>query len=354
MTKSSFPVLLCLLLAAFSLSAGPEISLFKPEESKKIVVHNRVLAKVNDKSITVYDLMKKMDMLFYKQFPEYTGSVQARYQFYNANWKSILRDLMDKELIMADAEEVKMQVSNGDVRQEMEEMFGPNIITNLDQVGLTYDEAWKMVHSEIVIKRMLYSRANMKAMKKVTPIVIRDAYTVFAQENQRPETWNYAIINIRDPDPLKGAEAAHQAHQLLVAEHVAPKDLGERLSKLASVASTTKVNLSEDYSHTSEEMAENSKKILTQLQAGEFSDPQPQKSRTDGTTVYRIFYLQQKNPAGAPPFNEVSKNLNDKLIDEESSKEIDQYIGRLRKHFDVQGGDLELLKKENFQPFVLQ
>lgn len=336
------------LIAAALPAATPDVSFFKQEE-KKIVIHNRVLAKVNDKSITVYDLMKKMDLLFYRQFPEYTHSVQARFHFYNANWKAVLRDLMDKELIMADAEEVKMQVSNGDVRQEMEEMFGPNIITNLDQVGLTFEEAWKMVHADIVIKRMLYTRANMKAIKQVTPLTIRDAYTNYAKENQKPETWGYSIINVRDPDPAKGAEAAQRAYQLLAVEHLPTKELAEKLKD-----TDTKIAVSEEYKHTAEEMAEHSKKVLATLKVGEFSTPQPSKSRTDGTTVYRIFYLQDKVEAGAPPFNKVSNELKDKLIDEASNKEIDQYIARLRKHFDVQGGDLELLKKENFQPFVLQ
>lgn len=352
--KKTFFLLPFVLLVMTSLVAGPELSFFKPEDNKKILIQNRVLAKVNDKSLTVYDVMKKMDMLFYKQFPEYTGSVMARYQFYNANWKAILRDLIDKELILADADEVKMQVSNGDVRQEMEEMFGPNIITNLDQVGLTFEEAWKMVHSDIVIKRMLYTRANVKAIKQVTPIVIKDAYANFAKENHKPATWTYAIINIRDPDSEKGAEAAHQAHQLLVSDHLDPKDLNEKLNQIASIASTTKVNISEDYNHSADEMAENSKKILEHLQAGQFSEPQPQKSRTDGSMVYRIFYLKKQIAEGAPPFSEVSNSLKDKLVDEASSKEIDQYIARLRKHFDVQGGDLEALKKENFQPFILQ
>jgi|GEM_PF-326748 len=349
-------ILLPFLLLSFNaLPAAPkEISLFKPEDERKIVIHNRVLATVNDKSVTVYDLMKKMDLLFYRQFPQYTSSAAARYQFYNANWKAVLRDLIDKELIMADAEEVKMQVSNGDVRQEMETMFGPNIITNLDQVGLTFEEAWKMVHADIVIKRMLFSRANAKALKQITPIVIRDAYSNFAKENHRPETWNYAIITIRDPDQAKGAEAANQAHQLLISEKIPLNELSERLGKLTSIAPTTKINLSEPYSHTQEEMAESSRKILAELQAGQFSAPQSQTSRADGTTVYRIFFLQEKIAAGAPPFSQVSNNLKDKLVDEASNKEIDQYIARLRKHFDVQGGDLEALKKENFQPFELQ
>ncbi len=48
---------------------------------------------------------EKMDMLFLRRFPEYTKSKVARYQFYMANWKAILNELIEKELILADAQE---------------------------------------------------------------------------------------------------------------------------------------------------------------------------------------------------------------------------------------------------------
>src|SRR5205085_3839907 len=101
--------------------------LYAPEDDKRIIVNNRILAKVNGKALSVYDIMKKMDLLFYRAFPEYTSSTVARFQFYEMNWQAVLRDLIDKELIIADADENKVEVSSGDVRQEMETLFGPNI-----------------------------------------------------------------------------------------------------------------------------------------------------------------------------------------------------------------------------------
>src|SRR5262249_17801417 len=146
------------------------------EDKAHIVVNNRILARINEKAISVVDLMKKLDVLFYREFPQYTSSKVARYQFYQANWKNVLQELIDKELILADAEENKLPISSGDVRQEMEQLFGPNIIANLDKVGLSFDDAWKIVQGDITIRRMMYMRVNAKAMRQVTPQDVWAAY----------------------------------------------------------------------------------------------------------------------------------------------------------------------------------
>ena len=353
MKNPLFFILFCFTLFFSEKVVAAETLLYTPDEQKKIVVNNRILAKINGKSVSVYDVMKKMDMLFYRQFPEYTSSTVARYQFYSANWEHVLQDLVDKELIMADAEEAKMQVSKGDVRQEMESMFGPSIILNLDKAGLSYDEAWKMVQSDIIIKRMLFSRANAKALKKITPQVIKQAYEEYAKANIQPDRLVYTVISIRDKNKQKGAEAANQAYQLITNEKIALQDLTVKLSSLSSVAKSSKVTVSEEFRHAFPELSESYKNALSPLKPNESSQPIAQKSRTDGSTVYRIFYLKAKEAGGAPPFNEVANTLKDKLLDEEASLQIDLYLNKLRKHFDVQGGQVEELKKEAFEPFAL-
>ena len=45
-----------------------------------------------------------------------------------SNWQHFLREMVDKELIVADAKENKMQLSHGDIREELEKNFGLNII----------------------------------------------------------------------------------------------------------------------------------------------------------------------------------------------------------------------------------
>ena len=109
--KHKYLFLICLiyLLPVFAASNKPEPFLFGGN-SAQIIINNRVLARVNGKPISVIDVMKKMDMIFLRQYPEYAEVPQARFQFYELSWKHVLEDLIDKELILADAEEAKMQV----------------------------------------------------------------------------------------------------------------------------------------------------------------------------------------------------------------------------------------------------
>lgn len=348
--KKIINIFVCMLTAASSLLIAQESILRGPEDNMRVIVNNRILAKVNGKAISVFDVMKKMDMLFYRQFPEYTSSNQARFQFYIMNWKRVLQDLIDKELIMADADESKMKVSSGDVRQEMEHLFGPNIHASLDKAGIGFEEAYKMIHSDIVLKRMLYLRANLKALKQVTPQVIRNAYEEYAKTNVRPAAWTYAIISIRDQDPTKGAEAAHQAHKLLTQEGQPLPSLKKRMGRLASVSSSTNINISEEVTQDEKEILPLNKEILSKLTPGTYSEPIMQKSRQDGSKVFRIFYLVNNTPESVAPFDEVANELKNDLLDKASGNETQLYLKRLHKHFDVQES---LETDEDFKPFAL-
>src|SRR6202035_4022048 len=96
LTMKKYSLFISALLTLAMPTQGSCDSLFFGQEAQ-ILVNNRILAKVNGKAISVIDLMKKLDMLFYRQFPEYTSSMQARFQFYQANWKHVFQELLDKE-----------------------------------------------------------------------------------------------------------------------------------------------------------------------------------------------------------------------------------------------------------------
>ena len=67
-------VILSLILVGCSLSAQQPAFMFNQEDKLELVVNNQILAKVNGKPISVIDIMKKMDLLFYRRFPQYTSS----------------------------------------------------------------------------------------------------------------------------------------------------------------------------------------------------------------------------------------------------------------------------------------
>jgi hypothetical protein len=337
-----------------SLEAKGDSLMLVKEESGQIVVNNKIVAKVNGKAISVMDLMKKLDVLFYRQFPQYASSVPARYQFYMANWKYILQDIVDKELILADAEENKFEVSSGDVREEMEALFGPNIITNLDKIGMTFDQAYKEILGDITIRRMVFVRVNAKAMRQVTPKDILAAYEEFAKENMRTDEWNYSVITVRDPDPTKGAIAANEIHHLLVEQNIPLEELQEKFKENPTIPSTATVNISKEMSHNEKEISESYKDILSPMKEQTFSHPIPQKSRADKGTVFRIFFLRKMTPGGPVLFSEVENKIKDKLIEDSSNIETDLYLKKLRKHFDVQDDQLKQMISDDFQPFSLK
>lgn len=345
-----------MIAASFTAEAKNETLLGGQEESAKIVINNKILAKVNDKAISTIDVMKKMDMLFYKQFPQYVSSLGARNQYYQVNWKDTLEEMIDKELVLADAAESKIEISSGDVRQEMETYFGPNIITNLDKVGLTFEEAAKMIQDELTIRRMLNMRVHAKAIRLVTPSQVRQVYESYAQDprNIKAPSWKYQVISIRGSKDGASGTAADKAYRLLTQEGTDPKLLTEELEKLGLLKDETKVSVSEVFTHTDQEISASYKEALLTMAPKTYSQPIAQKSKVGQSNVYRIFYLEEKKAGGVPAFSEIESQLKDALISEAISKESDAYIQRLRKHYHINESDLKALVPADYQPFTLK
>ncbi len=341
-------------------AVGGDPFLFGREDAPHILVNNRILATANGKPISVIDVMKKMDMLFYKQYPQYTSNAMARFQFYKMHWKDVLEDLIDKELIIADAEENKLDITHGDIRKEMELVFGPNIIMNLDKAGITFDEAWQMVKDDLTIRRMVGYKAQLKAFKRITPLVVRNAYDEFAAKNVHPEEWHYQVISIRDQDSVVGAEAANAAHQYLVHKQGSLEDLSATLAKRTSLTTnkpfgeTAKITVSELYKHNEKEMSPAYKEALASLEPNSYSKAISQKSRSDKSTVFRIFLLLDHLQAGAPPFQKVDNTLKQQLLNSAMDEETTAYLKTLREHYHVHESGLQELLANGFEPFVLK
>ena len=329
-------------------SAAPS-SMFL-SQPKHIFVNNRILAKVNGQPISVIDVMKQMDMFFYRQFPQYANSVDARYQFYDMSWKKVLEDLIDKELIKADAKEVQLPITHGEVRQEIENIFGPNIIANLDKAGLTYEEAFDLTKEDILFKKMMMARVNSIVLRSVTPQMVVEHYKTWAEKNAKPEKWTYQVISVRGEGEETSQAIANTVHFLV-------QDKEVELSQLKGLLNPDEYELcsiSDEYSLSPNEISESYREILATLKPDTYSEPIAQKSRASKSKVYRIFYLKEIEQGGAPPFYEVQNRLRDQIIDKEMASEQTKYLNRLRKHFKVHIDDVLSSIPDDFKPFSLK
>ena len=65
-----------------------------------------------------------------------------------------MMEMIDGELILADAADKEIKLTDGEVREEIERRFGPSVSVTLDKIGLTQEEAWRLVKNEMIVQRM--------------------------------------------------------------------------------------------------------------------------------------------------------------------------------------------------------
>lgn len=327
------------LLSILTLSAAP----FSSEP--KIAVQNAILAKVNGKTISVIDVKKKMDMIFHQHYPQLAESSGTRIQFYESSWRRVLMDLIDNELMLADAEEKEVKVTDGDIREVMEERFGPNIMQTLDKIGLTYEEAWKLIKNEITVQRMSWWFVHSKAASSVTPQDIRQAYRLYLQDHPGYTEWTYKVISIRADQP-KNVDI-EKIYQTLIETHKAPDENALKTLAVPGV----EISLSKEFATKTEDLSEIHKAALAPLSPNTYSKPSLQKSRSETKTVYRIFYLIDKHEFPAPSFEALSLKLREDLTQKAALQESQEYLEKLRKRY---GFEERKTIPEDLHPFSLQ
>lgn len=337
-----------LLFATSALFA--EINLFQSPEEPKISVQNSLLAKVNGNTISVLDVMKKMDMVMHQHYPQYVQSPQARLQFYSTNWRPVFMEMIDNELMLSDAEDKEVKLSDGEIREELESRFGPNVTHTLEKMGLTYEDAWKLIKNDLIVRRMMWFFVHAKAVQSITPQAIRDAYHHHITLNPPYQEWVYRVISIRsDEDP---SIRAQEVYQLLLEQGQSPESVS--LKEWEQAHPTSKVQISAEYTAKDDELSESHRRALTSLTLGTYSQPITQTSRIDNQTVSRIFYLAQKNDHPTPSFETLSSQIKNELIQKAVAKESENYLHKLRKHYGFDPTHLKDAVPDDLQPFRLE
>lgn len=332
-----------------------ETSLLPPQEQeKKLIIHNRILAKVHDKTISVLDVVKKMDVFLNRYYPDLANSPGARYQYFSSQWKETLSQMIDNELIMADAEKLELKTTDAEVRERVLERFGPNIMTSLDKIGITYEEARKMIHAELVVEKMTWYRIHSKALQNVNPQDIKVAYQKYCEKNPSQEKWDYQVLSIRTKDASIGEQLAQKAYDLLQSTQSGLLSVKEKLQTELTEQSETSVTVSEEFSNTEKTISDAHKEVLSTLQTKAISAPIRQTSRYDNSVVYRIFYLKNHTRTVVPPFSQMSEKIKDELLNQAVTKESQTYIAKLRSKFGYDTKSIQDTIPNDFQPFSLQ
>lgn len=334
--------ILSLLLVTFHLS----LFSLQPEG---FIVNNRILIKVNGKTISVLDVMKKMNVSLNEYFPQYANSPEARYEFFSTQWKHVLAQMIDHELILADAEKMEITVKDAEVRERLQERFGPNVVINLENLGITFEEAKKMVETEMLVQRVTWYRINSKAFLRINPKDIKGAYQEYCANNIPQDEWKYQSLSIRSADPKEAELLSEKAYSLLQQGKAGLAAVADDL-KAEKLSPDTSITVSQELCVAEKDLSESHRTVLASLEEGTYSLPLEQQSR-DNQSLKRIFQLKEHTRNTTPTFNALSEQLENTLIDNAIAEETASYIFKLRKRL---GFDIEQIYEipESFQPFI--
>ncbi len=328
----------------------------KVQGGQAIRIDNRVLAKPLGKPITVLDVMRRLDVHFHRSFPQYSRNLEARLQFYQEGWRRVLDEMINTELILADAEEKKIQVSDGEVRTELDDLFGPPVVENLDELNMSFEEAMQMVKADMIADRMKGYMIHARAMVKLSPEKIRLAYDEFHKQQGESDEWEYQVLSIRHRSKEEAEAIASEAALLISAGKTLPevKETLVAMQEGGTLDGSAVMTCSDLEKRSDKTLALSHREILSELGDDAYSRPQSQVSRVDGSTVMRLFYLKEHSLRIPPSFDEVQVQLKNHLLQIAAGEEQERYINRLRTQYGVTEESLRQRVPAGFEPFSVQ
>jgi hypothetical protein len=316
----------------------------------KIAIQNSILAKVNGTTISMMDVKKKMDMVFHQQYAHLADNPQARLQFYEASWRKMLSEMIDQELILADAADKEVKLTDGEIREEIESRFGPGVMSTLDRIELTYDEAWKLVKNDMTVQRMNWWFIHAKAMTKVTPQEIKQGYKTYLQDHPAYTYWKYYVLTLRGADNKEIPAEFYSAIQ----QHTPTSGtLTEFIKEFEVKHPTCSVVLSNEFGAADNELSESHRSAIASLSTGEYSQPLLQVAR-DKKQVYRIYFVDDKVDHPAVSFDEMAPMIKNELLQKASLEVSQNYLGKLRKHYRFDADHLKETIPDSLTPFSIQ
>lgn len=351
--KHIFLICFFLLTTIFA-SDKPDLSILNPEQSnQKITINNAILAKVNGKTISVLDVAKKMDLIFHQMYPDLANSKSAKFQFYNASWKHVLNEMINTHLMVAEAQSKEVKINDGEIREEMEQRFGPNILVTLENIGVSYNEAWEMTKTEMIVKRMMWYFVHAKALTKITPETIRQNYRIYCQKNPPLDEWEYQVISIKSTNQKLEEELSKKAYEL--AKNTPDFTvLQDKLKDFEKLHPDCTLQVSATFKRNSKELASSHKDVLSALKEDSYSLPIAQLSKVDNQKTHKIFYLKKHDLKTAPTFDDLSLKIKDELLQKVVTEESQAYFTKLRKFYGFDENSLKKIIPQDFQPFSLQ
>ena len=346
--------LVALILSFSALSSAPKESSFhKLKTAKtKIAVNNIPLAKINGRVISLADVVKELDMRMYLHNPEEYKNVNNRYGFYKESWKRQLDELIQLELLKKEAEEKKVKITDADIRQELVNRYGGDIINKLHEANLTYDDVKISVKNDILSQQMNWYGFVNKIFYKVGPQTLKNAYDEYVSANPGNEIWKYQFMTIRVKNKETADEIGFKIKALDPGNFTSLHSFKESLQSLFAGKEDFRISLTDELTVEDKAIAQNHKAILTTIPLDSLSSPVFLQQNNE--YLVRVFSLKDHIKSEPMPFSQMTDKLRGELVGKMAEKERGTFFQRLKDKYGYSDEQIYIPLPEGFAPFSLK
>jgi len=272
---------------------------------------DRIVAIVNDKAITQSDINRVLGALEAEYGSLYSDPREAAEKLKEIK-ENIVNQMVDEKLVLSEAEryEIKAEESVIEARIEKirqssfnEEEFQAALLAQ----GLTLKDLRQRFREQEIMKKAVDYFVRSKI--KVDPIEIKQFYQAHQEELLHPEKAKVLSFLIRVDESGSEGKALQAAKNALT-----QLKKGERLEQKGSLAFVEKGELIEEIDQA-----------IFGLEPGEFTNV----IKTE--QGYRIFKIEEKEPARPLNFREAQDVIRDALYAEEFSRGFREWMDGLKK-----------------------
>lgn len=294
------------------------------KDNKEFFINNRVLFRVKDNTITVMDVIHKMNLLFYKSYPHLVQSSMSKAEFYSGLWAVLVEAIIDDFLIVADAEEKKVSVDAKDVRREMERSFGDNLMDIISSFNMTEEDIFKIMERDLIVQKMLGIMVRSKVSLLISPGKIKEVYREQLRNYHREKQWSYVILTLESTSEENTLAVAEEIHDTIINQ----RSLNEQAICRFAAKKDVKIKISNLLQGSEKTLSKVHQNILTNADFDLCSKPFVYKKNQ-----IRLFVIKEFSFTKEKSFSELEEQLHVELLEKLFEKEESLYREKLRKRF---------------------
>lgn len=304
--------------------------LYSPSSSNAEIM-DRIIASIGDDAITYFDVEKEGSPLF-KQIVSTIPQEKQAGKLKEAR-KKILENLLEKVLLLREAKKSGIEISEKEVTAAIEKvkkenkLSQENLLQALAQQGITYKNYKEELKGQITRQKVIDRK-----VRSVINISDEDILIHFERNKENYATddevkaAHILFLVPKDADKETLLSAKNRASDVLLM--VRRGDDFESLAKKHSEGPSASGGGDLGF-FKREDMVKEFSKAAFKLKEGEISD------LVLTPFGYHIIKVSEIKSGKELPFDEISKKIRARLYNEEFSKEIKEFIERLKEEENV-------------------